>query len=128
MGPAVVLLVSRDEDILTIFGAALRKAGFGVRELREPAAVLDSVKAERPSLVVTNFPTRAVGELTVTELLRHDPGTASIPILNVTSHVLPEEIDRAAAAGVSASMHMPVALSRFVAEVRRIVDATRADA
>ena len=120
MAAAVILIVSRDDDTLAVFGMALRHAGFGVRELREPRAVLDTVLAERPSLVITNFPT-AAGETTVTELLRCDARTAGVPILNVTSHVFPEDLRRADEAGVSASLPMPVSLASFVAEVRRLL-------
>ena len=119
-----VLLVSRDEDSLIVFGTMLRHAGFGVRELKDPAAVLRAVEHELPALVITNFPT-AAGDLTVTELLRgHDP-TANVPILNVTSHVLPHELARAEAAGVTASVPMPIEFAQLVAEVQRLVGANR---
>ena len=42
MQPPLILLVSVDEDALAIFGTALRHFGFGVRELNDPAAVLEA--------------------------------------------------------------------------------------
>ena len=122
--PATVLLVSRDRDVRVIFGAALRHAGLEVRELAHPDQVVARVLAERPSLVITDYPTPA-GEATVTELLRGDAGTAGVPILNATTHVLPEELDRASAAGVSASLPLPVSLEELVREVRRLLAAAR---
>lgn len=117
----MILLVSRHEDTLVVFGDALRHAGFTVREVRDPAEVLRSVATERPSLVITNFP-MAAGAATVTELLRSDARTHAIPILNVTSRVLPEELRRASEAGVNASLPMPVSLSQLLAEVRRLLE------
>ena len=122
MQPPLVLLVSVDEDALAIFGTALRHFGFGVRELRDPAAVLDVVEREPPALVVTNFPLCA-GSATVTDLVRGNARTADLPILNVTSHVMPHELSGAEAAGVTASVPMPVDLTELVAEVRRLLSA-----
>ena len=122
MRAALIVLVTRDEDALAVFGAVLRHAGFAVRELNDPAAALDVVEHELPALVITNFPTIA-GEATVTELLRGNPRTADVPILNVTSHVLPHELARAEAAGVTVSVPMPIALAQLVAEVQRLLGA-----
>ncbi|HEX6058896.1 MAG TPA: hypothetical protein VFZ11_07730 [Gemmatimonadaceae bacterium] len=121
MAAPVVLVVSPDRDTLTVFGAALRHAGFEVRELDDPDRVLGAALAERPSLVITNFPTPAA-KLTVTELLRGEARTAAVPILNVTSHVFPAELRRAESAGVTASLPMPVPLAALVAAARRLVE------
>ena len=120
MQPPLILLVSVDEDALAIFGTALRHFGFGVRELNDPAAVLEVAEREPPALVVTNFPLSA-GSATVTDVLRGDERTANVPILNVTSHVLPHELTRAQTAGVTASVPMPIDLRELVAEVQRLL-------
>ena len=117
---ASILVVSRNADTRVIFGAALRHAGFRVLELAEPERVLEQALTERPALVITDYPTRA-GEATVTELLRQDARTDAVPILNATSHVFPEELARAAAAGVSASLPLPASLADLVREVRRLL-------
>lgn len=126
MQPALILLVTRDEDALTVFGTVLRHAGFAVRELNDPGDVLRVVEHALPALVITNYPT-AVGEVTVTELLRNNERTAHVPILNVTSHVLPYELARAEAAGVTVSVPMPVELAHLVAEVQRLLGTTTSD-
>ena len=120
MHAALILLVSRDQDALTVFGTVLRHAGFAVRELNDPRAVLHVAERELPALVITNYPTVA-GNATVTELLRGNQRTAHLPILNVTSHVLSDELARAEAAGVTASMPMPIQLAHLVAEVQRLL-------
>ena len=120
MQTPIVLLVSRDEDALAVFGAMLRHVGFSVRELTDPATVVQAVERERPALVVTNFPI-AAGDTTVTELLRSSERTAHVPILNVTSHVLPHELARAEAAGVTASLAMPARFADLVDAVQRLV-------
>lgn len=120
MQPALILLITRDEDALTVFGTILRHAGFAVREVKDPGAVLHHVEQELPALVITNYP-MAAGDVTVTELLRGNQATAHLPILSVTSHVLSHELASAEAAGVTASVPMPVQLTHLVAEVRRLL-------
>ena len=115
----LVLIVSRDEDTLMLFGTALRHAGFAARELADPSQALAVTLAEQPSLVITNFPTPAT-EVTVTDVLRGDARTAAVPILSVTSHVFPEDLALAAEAGVTRSLCMPITLRDLVTEVQRI--------
>lgn len=118
----LVLIVSQDEDILTVFGTVLRHAGFATREVPEPSEALAQALTSQPALVITNYPTAHAGE-TVTEALRGDPRTAEIPILSVTSRVLPEDLERAGEAGVTMSLCMPVPLETLVMEVRRMISA-----
>ena len=122
MEQPLVLIVSQDEDMLTVFSTVLRHAGFATRDVLEPSEALEQTLTSRPALVITNYPT-AHGGRTVTEALRSDPRTADIPILSVTSHVLPEDLERAHEAGVTMSLCMPVPLDALVMEVRRIIGA-----
>ena len=119
----LVLIVSQDEDMLTVFSTVLRHAGFATRDVLKPSEALDAALTVRPALVITNYPT-AHGNGTVTAILRGDPRTASIPILSVTSRVLPEDLERAEEAGVTMSLCMPVPLETLVREVRRILGAS----
>lgn len=118
----LVLIISQDEDILTVFGTVLRHAGFATREEVDPTSALEHALTASPALVITDYPT-AHAEATVTEALRGDPRTAGIPILSVTSRVRPEDLERARDAGVTMSLCMPVALETLVMEVRRITSA-----
>lgn len=120
MPPALILVVTRDEDALRIFGTVLRHAGFAVRELNDPGDVLDVAERERPALVITNYPT-VTGRMTVTELLRGNQGTAHLPILSVTSRAMRHELARAEAAGVTASVAMPIELPDLVKEAHRLL-------
>lgn len=118
----LVLIVSQDEDMLTVFGTLLRHAGFATCEVPDPASAMAQALTALPALVITNYPTEHAGA-TVTDALRGDPRTADIPILSVTSRVLPEDLARASDAGVTMSLCMPVPLDRLVTEVRRLISA-----
>ena len=118
----IVLLACSDEDSRMVFAAALRHAGYDVRVASDPETTIRLAVESLPALVLTNFPTVVRGR-TLTEVLRADARTASIPILNVTSHVMPWELERAAAAGVTASLTMPVEIPELLAAVARVIAA-----
>jgi CheY-like chemotaxis protein len=114
-----ILIVSTDYDTRTIFATALRSAGYTVRELADPAQVVSA--AEGCALVVTDYPTPAGASGTVTALLRNDPRTYSLKILNATTHAFWDEIAEAEAAGVDATLVLPATPARLIACVGRLL-------
>jgi CheY-like chemotaxis protein len=117
---ADVLIVSRDYDTRTIFATALRTAGFAVRELADPDHVVAAVRG--CAIVITDFPTETGSGRTVTSLLRSDPTTRGVRILNATTHVWGDELTEASAAGVDATLVLPVFPQRLVDCVRRLLE------
>jgi CheY-like chemotaxis protein len=114
-----ILIVSTDYDTRAIFATALRREGYRVRELADPTDVVAAARG--CALVVTDFPTAANDGATVTSLLRNDPQTRAVKILNATTHAFPEEIDEARAAGVDATVVLPVMPERLVACVQKLL-------
>lgn len=118
-----VLVACADEDARQIVGTVLRHEGWRVLEIADPAQAVATAWARHPLLVVTSFPAALADGRTVTMALRADRRTADLPILNVTGRALPDELAQAAAAGVTASLVMPVPPLRVVAEVHRLLGA-----
>ena len=114
-----ILIVSRDYDTRTIFAIALRRKGYVVRELFEPSEIVAA--AHDCDLVITDYPTTTESGATVTELLRAEPRTRSIKILNATTHVFCEEIGNAAEAGVDATLVLPALPDQVVARVESLL-------
>jgi CheY-like chemotaxis protein len=73
------------------------------------------------ALVITDYPTRTGDGATVTQLLRRDPRTQHIKILNATTHAFWDELDEANAAGVDATLILPAVPGQLVACVRRLL-------
>jgi CheY-like chemotaxis protein len=121
-----ILVACADEDARGIVGAVLRHAGWRVREVDDPAAVLAAVRSARPALVVTSYPTETGEDCTITQALRRHPETAAIPILNVTGRAFPADLAEAEAAGVTASLVMPVAPAAVADAVERLLRADEA--
>lgn len=119
--PPIILVVSRDSDTLEVFGQWLGHLGYAVHALADPDEALALARALRPDLVITNFPTPLTSGTTLTALLRATPDLASTKVLSVSSHVMPEEIEAAIAAGVSATVRMPAPLQEVADQVQRLV-------
>jgi CheY-like chemotaxis protein len=119
---AAVLIVSRDYDTRSIFAAALRSAGYTVRELADPDDVVAAARG--CAIVITDFPTTTASGRTVTSLLRGDPTTRDVTILNATTHAWGDELMQANAAGVDATLVLPAFPERLVDCVRRLLGKT----
>jgi CheY-like chemotaxis protein len=119
----VILLASRDSDWRYILGTMLRERGLEVAELDD----LDRVEevAVDAAVVVTNYPNVTGDRRTVTERLRSDPRTASIPILNATTHAMPHELAEADRAGVSRSVVLPVSMDVLVNSIHELMHSRR---
>lgn len=116
-----VLVACANEDARIIVATVLRHAGWRVREVPDPTQALDAALDACPLLVVVSYPTPAGAGCTVTERLRTHPRTAALPILNVTGRAFAAELAAAEAAGVTASLVMPVTAAEVVEEVRRLI-------
>lgn len=114
-----ILIVSSDYDTRTIFATALRSKGYTVRELAEPSETVAA--AHDCDLVITDYPTTTESGATVTELLRGDPRTRHIKILNATTHAFLEEIGNAVEAGVDATVVLPAPPEQVVARVASLL-------
>jgi CheY-like chemotaxis protein len=114
-----ILIVSVDYDTRTIFATTLRREGYAVRELADPDRVVAA--ARDCALVITDYPTPTASGRTVTELLRGDPRTREIKILNATTHALWDEISDADMAGVDATLVLPALPERVVSSVQRLL-------
>jgi CheY-like chemotaxis protein len=111
-----ILVASPDPDAREIFCAALEYAGFETRVLSQPDRLLD--EAAGCAVVITDHPNVVGQDRTLTRLLRDHPPTARIPILNATTHALPQELQDASADGVTETVILPVPIEQVVEMVR----------
>jgi CheY-like chemotaxis protein len=118
-----ILIVSTDYDTRVIFATVLRRDGYDVRELAEPDHVVEA--ARDCDVAITDYPTCTGVGATVTELLRRDPSTRHVKILNATTHAFWHEIDAATAAGVDETIVLPAAPDAVIATVRQLLDEAR---
>jgi DNA-binding response OmpR family regulator len=116
-----ILIVNRDEDLIVILAAYLRREGYGVRVLADPQRVVQEVRG--CSLVITDYPTFVAGGTTVTALLRANAETRHVKILNATTRATWTKVVDAATAGVDVTILLSECFDEFLWAVRHILGA-----
>lgn len=91
-----VLLVEDDLGNVRVFSRYLTKlGGFAVKHTEDADEVMQLVKAGQADLILMDvslshslYQGRSVDGIKLTQLLKSDPSTASIPIILVTAHAM----------------------------------------
>jgi CheY-like chemotaxis protein len=82
---STILVVDDEPDLRFLLRRILTRAGYQVTEAGNGAAALEEVRKIRPDLVMTDMKMPVMGGVELIRHLRADPGTATIPILSVSS-------------------------------------------
>jgi CheY-like chemotaxis protein len=96
-----VLLVTYNDDERQLYGDALEQAGFSVNRLSDPHEVLRLATSQPPAAIVTRIlqPGYSMDGIELTRAIKSNPPTASVPVIVITSLLLPEHRVAAFAAG-----------------------------
>ena len=117
----VVLVADDDEDILTLVGLRLERAGYEVIRARDGVEALELIdgREDLDVAVVDVMMPRMDGHELVREL-RRMPAFAELPILVLTAAVHDRVADESAAAGADAHMRKPFSPKDLVARLAEL--------
>ncbi len=128
----MVLYVDDNVDELLIFEAACRigRVGFDARTVEGSAEGLawlegrgtyaDRLRYPFPDLVVLDIKMAGADGFQLLERLRGDPAMPRVPVVLLTSSVLPDDARRALARGAAACLSKPVEITRTIELVREM--------
>ena len=114
----MVLIVEDDRISQKMVRDALRAAGYETEEVESGERALQKVAEKTPDLIVMDIRLPGIDGLETTRRLKADPGTAAIPIVAVTAHVMPEDESLIRDAGCDAYMPKPLRFSALLVLVR----------
>ncbi len=123
MSSARILVVEDEEDIQQLVEYNLLKSGYDVVCVPSGEEGLDSVKSDRPDLILLDLMLPGIDGLDVCRRLRRDPQTEKIPIIMLTAKG--EESDIVSGLELGADDYVPkpfspkVLLARIKAVLRR---------
>lgn len=113
IGSGRVLVVEDNAINLELITDILEGEGYRVATAVCGQEALDSVRAEKPALVLMDVQLPGMDGLTVTRLLKADPGTRDIPVVALTAHAMRGDEEMMYAAGCDDYIPKPIKIARF---------------
>jgi len=131
VSPKTVLVVDDDRPMRALCRASLEEAGFRVLEAAGGEQALESVRDERPDLILLDIMMPGISGWEVTSALLADRSTDQIPIIFISARR--ELADRVRAFGLGAQDYVtkpfdPTALAITVAKTLAEIDRGERDA
>ena len=120
-----VLIVEDDDDSRFVYGVILEDHGFEVVTATSGDEGLRIARERKPAAVLMDVSIPGLDGWRVTEMLKADPNTASIPVIVITAHAFPEDASRARSVRCDGFLTKPCEPRRVLDEVRRHVEGAR---
>jgi DNA-binding response OmpR family regulator len=115
---AYLLIVEDDPDILKLLQTTLKFRGYRVISARNGKEGLESVKKERPAIVIADIMMPKLDGFGLVHRLRLNPETRDIPVIFITAtYVTPEDKDFALSIGATRFLQKPVDLEEFLTTI-----------
>jgi len=89
---AVVLVVDDDEDNIRIVSSILLARGFEVRLARDGRSALESIRQQRPDLVLLDVLMPGLDGMQVLDHIRANPQSSSVPVIMLTAKTTDQDL------------------------------------
>jgi two-component system, cell cycle response regulator DivK len=113
-----IILISADSDSRSIFELGLEHLCCEVHSTTSGEQGVALATRHRPRAVLAELALPGISGYEVARRLKSDPATAAIPVVAVTSRVMPHEQQRAHRAGFDLFIAKPVTPSELVELIR----------
>jgi len=121
------LIASDDAALTSVEHSALRQLNFEAVTAHNDDELLDSIREEKPDLVILDAELPGAGALEACRKLREDPDTAGIPIIMVTAaNDIPQKVE-ALEKGADDCVTKPVQVDVLVAHIKAVARRTLPD-
>ena len=109
-----ILYIEDNEDNIYVVSRRLQRKGYEVLIARDGAEGLAQAKSRAPALILVDLGLPVIDGWEVTRQLRVAPETAAVPIIALSAHAMPEDRERALAAGCNDFIAKPVDFPRLL--------------
>ncbi|HKB56826.1 MAG TPA: response regulator [Lacunisphaera sp.] len=118
-----ILAVDDEPEITDLMHYHLVRAGYAVTTAANGWEAIQSVKADRPDIILLDLMLPDLDGFGVCEILRRDPLTATIPIIVVSAWSSPDSRNLGLELGALDYLTKPFSPADLVARVNRLVHA-----
>lgn len=112
-----VVMIEDNEQNAYLARYLLERGGYAVTVHVNARAGFEAVEKERPDIVLLDIQLPDMDGYAVARKFRSNPGTASIPLVAVSSFAMPGEKARAMEAGCIGYIEKPIKALSFVSQV-----------
>ena len=121
-----ILYVEDNDDNIYMLKNRLTRAGFTVIIATDGAQGVAMAASERPDLILMDLTLPNIDGEEATRRIKADPATRSIPVIALTANAMPEDREKALAAGCDDFDTKPVELPRLLDKIRALAPEGRA--
>ena len=118
-----ILYIEDNEDTIYVVSRRLQRKGYEVLIARDGAEGLAQAKNRAPALILVDLGLPVIDGWEVTRQLRATPETAPVPIIALSAHAMPQDRERALAAGCDDFMAKPVDFPRLLDRIEVLLRA-----
>ncbi|KPV54486.1 hypothetical protein SE17_03470 [Kouleothrix aurantiaca] len=118
---AQILIVEDAPDNRTIAELILLDAGHTVMSVGDGASALSVAASLQPDVILMDLSLPRLDGWEATRRLKENPATCGIPVIAFTAHALPNDLDRARAAGCDAVIAKPFEIDNFLRQIDRAI-------
>lgn len=126
MTAKTVLVVDGDTDSRIIYASILQHHGYDFLEADSGVDALRLVRERRPDMILLDVSLPGGNGFEIVASLRHDQAMAEVPLVALTTYMMPGDRERARSAGFNAYLSKPCSPRRVVEEVERFIGPARA--
>lgn len=123
-----LLIVDDKATSRELLRTVLEKDGYIIVEAADGLEAIQKVHAENPALILLDLQLPVRSGYEVLNELRRDPQFAALPIIALTASAMQGDQEKALAAGFTAYLTKPVALTHLRVEIKRILQSDEASA
>lgn len=109
-----ILLVDDDPDNIYVFAHILEKAGYTVIKAKNGLEAVNMVEAERPDLILMDMQLPVMNGYEATEKIKK---IVNIPVIALTAHAMPSDMDKAFKAGCIDYICKPIEYKSFMKKI-----------
>jgi CheY-like chemotaxis protein len=120
-GPAKILVVEDDPDLMRLITHTLKTAGFEVIQAYGGEDALRKVKTHAPDLILTDLAMPRMSGVEVIHQVKRDPETREIPCVAVTAFMWDHIAQSASQVGCDSFVSKPFNSVRLLQEVAKYV-------
>jgi CheY-like chemotaxis protein len=118
---AHILIVEDAPDNRNIAELILKDAGHTVVSVGDGASALVAANDDQPDVILMDLSLPRLDGWETTRRLKSDPCTRHIPVIAFTAHILPNDIDRARAAGCDSVIAKPFEIDFFLGQIHALI-------